>query len=48
MSILWLSNLSFNGNGELLLDRDYLPQLVSPPQFPDQQKLVPTAFSIAE
>ena len=48
MTILWLSSLSFTGSGELLLDSDYLSQLVSPPQFLDQPELVPTAFSIAE
>ena len=48
MTILWLSSLSFTGSGELLLDSDYLSQLVSPPQFLDQPELVPTAFSIAK
>jgi hypothetical protein len=48
MNTLCLISLSFARSGERLLYHDYLPQLVSPPQFLDQPELASTVFSIAE
>jgi hypothetical protein len=48
MNTLCLISLSFARSGERLLYDDYLPQLVSPPQFLDQPELASTVFSIAE